>query len=283
MTMLLSVATVLAASGTTDAPAAPGSTTSYTLEDIFQRLSNGTTASQSAFTEPAVAPGTGSMHSLNDIYAVIPDAGANVSGADGSMTFNIPNGIYRSKTASCNDTDLVAENVKHGVTLFGVTGTYTGPDWSLHSAIFNVFDLWSVSVVSDTDAWAMGSGGRIVHFDGSAWSRNTIDTDLHAVDMLNATDGWAVGYNGRIYHYSGSNWTLHSTTAEGSTLNAVDMLSATDGWAVGDYGRIYHYNGSSWYLDKTTTEGSTLYSISMLNATDGWAVGREGRVYHLDD
>ena len=111
-TMLLSVGTVLAASGTTDASAAPGSTTSYTLEDIYRRLSNGTTASQSTFTEPAVAPGTGSMHSLNDIYAVIPDAGANVSGADGSQTFNIPNGIYRSKTASCNDTDLVAENVQ---------------------------------------------------------------------------------------------------------------------------------------------------------------------------
>ena len=80
ISVLLTAVTVLAASGTTDAPAAPGSTSSYTLEDIYQRLSNGTAASQSAFTEPAVAPGTGSMHSLNDIYAVIPDAGSDVAG-----------------------------------------------------------------------------------------------------------------------------------------------------------------------------------------------------------
>lgn len=51
-------------------------------------------------------------------------AGANVSGANGSKTFTIPNGLYTgSKTATANDTDLVASNILSGVNLFGVTGS----------------------------------------------------------------------------------------------------------------------------------------------------------------
>ena len=51
-------------------------------------------------------------------------AGSNVNGPDGSKAFSIPDGLYSgSKTATANDTDLVAGNIKCGVTIFGVTGT----------------------------------------------------------------------------------------------------------------------------------------------------------------
>ena len=70
--MLLTAIAVQAAAGATDAPAAPGSASSYTLEDIYQRLVHGTAATQSAFTEPGVAPGTGSMHDLNALMAAAP-------------------------------------------------------------------------------------------------------------------------------------------------------------------------------------------------------------------
>ncbi len=62
---------VYAASGTTDSSAAPNATSSYTLEDIYQRLDSYTVATQSTFTEPSVAPGTGTMHTLNDIYTLL--------------------------------------------------------------------------------------------------------------------------------------------------------------------------------------------------------------------
>jgi len=52
-------------------------------------------------------------------------AGSNVSGADGSKTFTITDGLYSgSKTATANDSDLVSTNIKSGVNIFGVTGTY---------------------------------------------------------------------------------------------------------------------------------------------------------------
>ena len=50
-------------------------------------------------------------------------AGNNVDGPDGAKTFNIPDGFYSGKTATANDADLVAGNIKQGVDIFGVNGT----------------------------------------------------------------------------------------------------------------------------------------------------------------
>jgi len=145
-----------------DSPAAPASTSSYSLEDIYDRLDAGTAGSQSTFTEPAAGPGTGTMHTLNQTMAEAPaldntngatttevfsgttywslrtsggtwgpqtgtaTAGSDVSGPDGSKTFNIPDGFYSgSKTCTANDAQLVAGNIKSGVDILGVTGSYT--------------------------------------------------------------------------------------------------------------------------------------------------------------
>ena len=51
-------------------------------------------------------------------------AGADVPGGAGLKTFIIPDGLYSgSKTATANDTDLAAANIKKGVNIFGVVGT----------------------------------------------------------------------------------------------------------------------------------------------------------------
>ena len=53
-------------------------------------------------------------------------AGANVSGADGSKTFTITDGLYSgNKTATANDADLIAANIKTGVNILGTAGTFT--------------------------------------------------------------------------------------------------------------------------------------------------------------
>ena len=156
--MLLSGAVgVLAATGTTDSTAAPGSTSSYTVEDLYQRLVSGMDGTQSAFTEPSVAPGTGTMHDINALMAAAPEVdpsgattadvlpgttfwgltngewgpqtgsmitGSDVTGADGLLSFSIPDGYYSGNTAAAADANLSPENIKYGVTIFGVTGTY---------------------------------------------------------------------------------------------------------------------------------------------------------------
>ena len=66
--------------GSPDALEPPETTSSYTLADLYNRLSAGTTGSQSTFTEPSSAPGTGTMHTLNDIMGTAP-ALDNTNGA----------------------------------------------------------------------------------------------------------------------------------------------------------------------------------------------------------
>jgi len=53
--------------GDLEPSAAPGSTSSYTLTDIYKRLDTGATATQSTFTEPSSAPSS-TGHTLNEVY-----------------------------------------------------------------------------------------------------------------------------------------------------------------------------------------------------------------------
>ncbi|MBK7203186.1 DUF1566 domain-containing protein [Candidatus Amarolinea dominans] len=74
MIVVLAVAGVgllnAAGNGPVDPPNPPGTTSSYTLEQIYQRLTTGNYfAKQSGFTEPASGPGTGTMHTLDQIMA----------------------------------------------------------------------------------------------------------------------------------------------------------------------------------------------------------------------
>jgi len=58
--------------GSLDSPGPPGSTKSFTLEDIYQRLDNGADGSQTTFKEPPTGPTAGSMYTLNQIMAKAP-------------------------------------------------------------------------------------------------------------------------------------------------------------------------------------------------------------------
>jgi len=66
---LVTALTVLA--GSTDSPAVPGATNSYTLEDIYNRVNDGTTVISGTFQEPSSGPPTGTMHTLNEIYDLV--------------------------------------------------------------------------------------------------------------------------------------------------------------------------------------------------------------------
>ncbi len=147
--------------GNLDSPAAPTSAASamYQLEDIYQRLNNGTVGSKrsGAFTEPVSGPGS-TGHTLDEVMGKAPQtdntngaapgevlngktywglrtgsgwglqtgtvsAGSNVSGANGSKTFTIPNGLYTgNKTATANDPNLISGNIRSGTTILGVSG-----------------------------------------------------------------------------------------------------------------------------------------------------------------
>ena len=69
--MLTTVVVVLAGDPATP-PGPPGETASYTLEDIYDRLSTGASVISDTFKEPDHGPGIGSMYTLNEIMEVAP-------------------------------------------------------------------------------------------------------------------------------------------------------------------------------------------------------------------
>ena len=59
--------------GSVNSPGTPQATSSYTLDDIYFKLKDGTSATKSTFIEPTTDPGTGTMHTLDQIMDQVPE------------------------------------------------------------------------------------------------------------------------------------------------------------------------------------------------------------------
>ncbi len=148
---ILMASAISISAGSLDSPGEPNATSSYTLEDIYNRLDIGTAGTPSAFTEPAVGM-TGVMHTISDIMGKAPvvniTSGAAItdvmltktfwgltSGAWGPIagaiatqtlsnaTDTVAAGYYAATTLHAVDADLAAANIKKDVNIFGVVGT----------------------------------------------------------------------------------------------------------------------------------------------------------------
>ena len=172
----------------------------------------------------------------------------------------------------------------------------------------------AVAGVSPVDAWAVGTGGAIMHWDGSFWQSvaSPTTTSLAAVTMVSAIDGWAVGAQGVMFPWNGVAWRqVDSPTTEYLTSSLllppllspsplpsslsfplsppllpspsfpVDMVSSIDGWAVGMHGVILRWDGVDWSQVDAQVQRD-LYGVDMVSATDGWIVGEENTILHWD-
>lgn len=107
---------------------------------------------------------------------------------------------------------------------------------------------WLLSVwgTSETDVWAVGQPGIILHYDGSTWTMDTVDTDiLSAVWGTSPTNVFACGSDGDIYRYNGSKWSkMESGTTE--HLTAIGEGPYGEIFAVGEHAAIRQLSGSEW-------------------------------------
>ena len=171
--------------------------------------------------------------------------------------------------------------------------------------------LYSVTCVSPSDCWAVGSylNGNIVqtlieHWDGASWaivsSPNTSATQdnvLASVTCVSASDCWAVGYYDAgaarqtlIERWNGASWSIvnspnTSATQSNFLRNVTCVPAAADCWAVGYYVNgsinqtlIEHWDGTSWTLvtspnPVTSVQYSFLQSVKCVSGSECWAVG----------
>jgi len=78
---------------------------------------------------------------------------------------------------------------------------YENPEESL------IGDFWGAS---DTDVYAVGHDGTLLHWDGVAWQKTQLDStlDLYRIDGFDANTIWIPALDGRILHGSGANWAV---------------------------------------------------------------------------
>ncbi len=161
---------------------------------------------------------------------------------------------------------------------------WDGSNWKHSLSRGPAFRLFSIKMLSATEAWAGGSDGVFMHWTTpSTWTplTTTLGWDVSGLDIRIGV-GWAVGKNGSIWQYSGGTWagTAYSPTGQIS-LNSVSIVSANDVWAVGNSGVAAHWNGSGWSL-VNTPGGQNLHAVKMVASNDGWAVGDSGTILHYD-
>lgn len=133
-----------------------------------------------------------------------------------------------------------------------------------------------------TTGWVVGAKKTAYFYNGSAWAsaNSGINVDLFGVSTLSSTDAWAVG-KAAIYQWNGASWSGSSPTS--ATLNSVSMIKsgASDiGWAVGTGSTALYYNGSSWALKNTGLAASlTLNGVVTVNSNEAWTVSSTGLIY----
>ncbi len=162
--------------------------------------------------------------------------------------------------------------------------------------------LADVVVLAPQVAFAVGSDGSVLVFDGTSWSREEsgVTADLEGVGGFVTSDGTpellAVGALGTIIHRGASGaWEV---VASGVTehLFGVWLRSATDGFVVGEHGTVLRWSGTAVTPQLTQTrqlvvgaDGTNNYfpiaqSLKAVAETDGqmFAVGASGAIYCYD-
>ena len=83
---------------------------------------------------------------------------------------------------------------------------------------FSDIGFWDVWASGPDDAFAVGSEGTIVHYDGTAWTPMTSGVDDHLFGVWGSgpSDVFAVGDQGIILHYDGDDWSEMTSTTPGS-------------------------------------------------------------------
>ncbi len=168
--------------------------------------------------------------------------------------------------------------------------------WSSSEANSCHLNLHSVAIRSGDDAWAVGSYGTIIRWDGVRWRRVTSPTTAHLRDVaiIAEDDVWVVGDEGTILRWDGAGWRSLALPSDHELrahtqhdLRGVAAGSAADVWIVGAYGTIFHWTGTALERFDYIRDWD-LQDVATINTNDAWAVGSkeprslESAVLHWD-
>lgn len=261
---------------------AVGYKTGDNTEDIYLKSTDGSTWQQ--FTGP-----TGSdIPAATFPVAIWGSVGGNMYVGGKSGIYRLTNGagswsanLYPGEVADIwgnSPTDLWAAG--------GGIAHFDGASWTSVSLSIDPANLWGglngVSGSGSANVLAVGDAGRILRYQGSAWSSMTTVPEYTIYDLWRDSDTslTAVGENGLVIHSDGETW-RPMASATNQHLNAVC------GWGNGHYlaagvgGTVQYYNGATWTLvNSTTTEN--LHDVWCLAPDAAFVVGTNGTILNCD-
>lgn len=189
----------------------------------------------------------------------------------------------------------------------GAAGTWSPIDLGLPSAgeagvsTVNLFGVWGAVRADQTESiWAVGSGGKVLRFDGQRWSlmQTPSGAQLTSVWGTSETNVWAAGFDAVVLHYDGTQWSDVSPPVElfvSSDAGIVDRDAAlarranlwgiwvagreneTDAvFAVGDRGAVLLWQAGGWKRVGTGGVEEDLSAVWGANAENVFAVGDFG-------
>jgi len=169
-----------------------------------------------------------------------------------------------------------------------IISRYDGSRWLQYGWPI-ITGVWASSA---TNAIVVGQGGRILHFDGTAWRAESSGTGENLADVWGSDPNnvFAVGgsfsvsngtviSSGVILHYDGTGWS--SQLHVGDSLHAVWGSSSADVYAIGANGILLHYDGLTW-TQLTSRTSAQLLGIWGRSPSDIYAVGPADSIWHYD-
>jgi hypothetical protein len=199
-----------------------------------------------------------------------------------------------------------------GYAVGGVPGTgailyWDGANWNNYAGSIPGATLRSVSMLSSTDAWAVGdailTNPTVIRLSGTMWggpmSVSSLGIrDLYSVLALDTNNAIAVGTLGGvggtdIIRFTTPSWTPVSSPATVDLFSICRVTGSSDLWAVGLGGTILRNTAGTWrVLTSPVGAGNRavpppvpppdLESVHFTASNDGWAVGDGGTILRYD-
>jgi photosystem II stability/assembly factor-like uncharacterized protein len=148
-------------------------------------------------------------------------------------------------------------------------------------------NLYSVYMLDETEGWAVGAKGTILHFSNGQWEPYESSTDrcLYAVRFNDALHGMAIGELGTILNYTNNEWVLQQNKMRGNLFAL--SASGNEFWLGGileslnvPIGRI-PVNDESKAFTFYNNPGP-VHSLAVIDDKNGWAVGGKNAILHFD-
>lgn len=153
-------------------------------------------------------------------------------------------------------------------------------DWSVPARKYALRAVWGASASS---VFAVGDSGRVLRYDGSAWTAPASGVTAAITDVWgsSATNVYFTTAAGTLLRWNGSAISAVAGVQAPGGLNAVWGTAANNVYAAGDRGILYRYDGTAWQRIRLPTRAA-LYALWGSSASNVFVGGDAGALYRWD-